>query len=346
MTARSRDWNKQFLGDQGAGGSVGYVTAPAAGDAAAGKFLKADGTWAIPSGGGGGTPGGSNQQIQFNDGGVFGGSSGFRFDRALIAASLGPGSSVPGTTTGTVDSQIFNALSLLPPQTALPNTLLTTAYFPDVPTGVVSNLAVGTLADYVGGIDAVNIWGTYSEATTTTKPTSLGALIGLIGEADWYGSGNALFIAGIDGEAFNNGTGGVDSSSQLAGGSFTADNLGSGIVANAFAIITYDTGGTGPATNFTSIQVQSQSNPTIVNKTGLEIQDVAGATTNSAIKTGLGKVQFGDFFTTHANAAPADALLSAGEIAFWFDKTNGASKLMLKAKQADGTVKTAQVALA
>jgi hypothetical protein len=37
-----------FLGDTGFGGYIGAVPAPAAGDAAAGKFLRADGTWAVP----------------------------------------------------------------------------------------------------------------------------------------------------------------------------------------------------------------------------------------------------------------------------------------------------------
>ena len=41
-----------FVGDGGAGGTAGIVPAPGAGDAAAGKFLKADGTWTAPSGGG------------------------------------------------------------------------------------------------------------------------------------------------------------------------------------------------------------------------------------------------------------------------------------------------------
>jgi hypothetical protein len=40
-----------MVGDTGAGGVKGLVPAPVAGDAAAGKFLKADGTWASPSGG-------------------------------------------------------------------------------------------------------------------------------------------------------------------------------------------------------------------------------------------------------------------------------------------------------
>jgi hypothetical protein len=39
-----------FTGDSGSGGAKGAVPAPAAGDAAAGKFLKADGTWTAPGG--------------------------------------------------------------------------------------------------------------------------------------------------------------------------------------------------------------------------------------------------------------------------------------------------------
>ena len=46
-----------MVGDSGSGGTKGLVPAPSAGDAAASKFLKADGTWAAPSGGGtGGNP--------------------------------------------------------------------------------------------------------------------------------------------------------------------------------------------------------------------------------------------------------------------------------------------------
>lgn len=52
------------------------------------------------------------------------------------------------------------------------------------------------------------------------------------------------------------------------------------------------------------------------------------------------------YWITSKNAAPADADLLAGECSFWFDKTNGAAKLMVKGKQADGTVRTASVAMA
>lgn len=41
-----------FTGDSGSGGAKGVVPAPAAGDAAAGKYLKADGSWTAPASGG------------------------------------------------------------------------------------------------------------------------------------------------------------------------------------------------------------------------------------------------------------------------------------------------------
>jgi len=41
-----------FVGDTGSGGTKGLTPAPSSGDSASGKFLKADGTWAIPSGSG------------------------------------------------------------------------------------------------------------------------------------------------------------------------------------------------------------------------------------------------------------------------------------------------------
>jgi hypothetical protein len=41
-----------FVGDTGSGGTKGLVPAPTAGDAAANKYLKSDGTWAAPAGAG------------------------------------------------------------------------------------------------------------------------------------------------------------------------------------------------------------------------------------------------------------------------------------------------------
>jgi hypothetical protein len=54
-------------------------------------------------------------------------------------------------------------------------------------------------------------------------------------------------------------------------------------------------------------------------------------------------VTIGGYLITTKNAAPADADLAAGRAAIWFDKTNGTAALNIKAKQADGTVKTATI---
>lgn len=52
------------------------------------------------------------------------------------------------------------------------------------------------------------------------------------------------------------------------------------------------------------------------------------------------------YFMTKKTVVPADADLTNGELALWLDPTNGAAKLMIKAKQTDGTVRTGSVALA
>lgn len=80
------------IGDAGAGGTKGLVPAPAAGDTAAGKFLKADGTFAVP--GAGGSPGGSDTHVQFNDSSAFGGDAELTWNKTtniLIAQNVNPG---------------------------------------------------------------------------------------------------------------------------------------------------------------------------------------------------------------------------------------------------------------
>jgi hypothetical protein len=58
------------------------------------------------------------------------------------------------------------------------------------------------------------------------------------------------------------------------------------------------------------------------------------------------RFNFEGVFITKIHTAPADASLDAGDCAFWFDQTDGAAKLMVKAKTANGTVATAAIALA
>jgi hypothetical protein len=66
------------------------------------NFLRGDGTWAIPAGAGGGTPGGATTQVQFNDGGVFNGTSGLAFNKATNVLTVGTSISIgAGTISAT-----------------------------------------------------------------------------------------------------------------------------------------------------------------------------------------------------------------------------------------------------
>jgi CRISPR/Cas system-associated exonuclease Cas4 (RecB family) len=51
-------------------------------------FLRGDGTWATPSGGEASTPGGSDTQVQFNDGGAFGGDAGLTYNKTTDALTI------------------------------------------------------------------------------------------------------------------------------------------------------------------------------------------------------------------------------------------------------------------
>jgi hypothetical protein len=59
----------------------------------------------------------------------------------------------------------------------------------------------------------------------------------------------------------------------------------------------------------------------------------------------LSSISENGYYMTRKIAAPADAELATGELALWFDATAGAAKLMIKAKNASGTVVTGNVAL-
>lgn len=53
-------------------GQSGFVPASGGGTT---NFLRADGTWAAPSGGGGGSPGGNSGEVQYNNAGAFAGAA-------------------------------------------------------------------------------------------------------------------------------------------------------------------------------------------------------------------------------------------------------------------------------
>lgn len=98
------------IGDTGAGGTKGLVPAPGVGDAIAGKFLKADGSWAIPTGGVGAS--GSNASttgtMSAGSPALSGASAidfvtgqGIRVNHAGAAYAIGQASGLTVTPTGT-----------------------------------------------------------------------------------------------------------------------------------------------------------------------------------------------------------------------------------------------------
>lgn len=72
--------------------------------------------------------------------------------------------------------------------------------------------------------------------------------------------------------------------------------------------------------------------------------DLLKWTSNNGATT-YGRIDKDGYFITSKTAAPADGDLSAGELAIWFDPTNGAAKVKFKAKETGGTVRTGEVAL-
>lgn len=86
----------QLVGDSGSGGTSGIVPAPDVGDAAAGKYLAADGTWATPAGSGNvAGPGTSTDNALA----LFDGVNGQTLQDSTITSADGASLVIPGTIT-------------------------------------------------------------------------------------------------------------------------------------------------------------------------------------------------------------------------------------------------------
>jgi hypothetical protein len=166
-----------FTGDSGTGGKIGYVPAPAAGDAAAAKFLKADATWAAPTA----APAGATTQVQYNNAGAMAGDDEFTYDSTgaitLGKATGGTGKVLlKGTTSGTVTLSTADAAGTwtmkLPTSGGTNTHVLTTDG-----TGVTSWTAPGTTANLVIGTSTI---------TSGTTTRVLYDLAGVVQEATGF----------------------------------------------------------------------------------------------------------------------------------------------------------------
>jgi hypothetical protein len=149
------------------GGNINSVGGTFTGNVAFGNifvggYYYANGV-AFTGGGGGGTPGGANTQIQFNDNGVFGGSAGLTFNKTTNAVAT------TGTLSATGNISGGNIIG-----TGLSGTLLTASQTNITSVGTLTSLSVtGNVAG--GNVSGTNLTGTLTTGAQTNI-TSVGTL--------------------------------------------------------------------------------------------------------------------------------------------------------------------------
>lgn len=101
------------------------------------------------------------------------------------------------------------------------------------------------------------------------------------------------------------------------------------------------------ATNTTvAVTAPSNGNRVMVLKQATGTQFFSVLEAQDSANNVLSKIDKNGYFMTRKKAAPADADVATSELALWFDDTSGAAKVMFKAKDSGGIVRTGSVALA
>ncbi len=164
-----------FVGDSGSGGTKGLVPAPASGDAAALKFLKADGTWAAPAGAGDVVGPGSA-----HDGGLvlFNGTTGKLIKESTItqhnvitSGATGTLSSVaPGTARNVLISDATDWTSRAIVNADLSSIGVATSFTPTI-AGFGTVSAVNCFWQQIG--KAVHIYGSFRAGTVASSTASI-----------------------------------------------------------------------------------------------------------------------------------------------------------------------------
>jgi hypothetical protein len=231
-------------------GATSFITTPTI----ASTYLQWTGsafTWASASGGG--TPGGANTQVQYNNSGSFGGISSLTYNGTTVSASnlTITGGSVNGSPVGNANAStgVFTTLSTGGGTSASsPGLTSTTSNFYITPLAPTGNNNAGTLTISAatapglgnGGSVVVNAGsstsgapGNISLTATNSNSVSNGGAINLTAGNGWSGGGGSQFggnitlTAGTDGGGGGYGgnvtlvagttTGGVNGSIQLQG---------------------------------------------------------------------------------------------------------------------------------
>ena len=185
-----------------------------------GQFLKTNGagglSWATPGGGGGGTPGGANSEVQFNDGGSFGASSAFTFDKSTntlttsnIAATIRTAAQPNITSVGNLTSLIVTG-NITSGNANLGNAVIANffigsgANLTNINGGNVGQVANATYAADAGNANVAN---TANTVTVNAQPniTSVGTLTSLTvtGNTTLGNIGNVRITGGALGQVIS-----------------------------------------------------------------------------------------------------------------------------------------------
>ena len=258
-----------------------------------GYFLQTDGTgnldWAAGGGGGNGSPGGSNTQIQYNDNGVFGGNAGFTFNevsgnvnvpKLIVAGNISTTNDVLAGNagiTGSLSAGTLSAGNLNITGNTLTQNMTSNANVIGVNFTANGNIGVSGNANITGNVSANNA--TFSNLTLNSNVVHLGADAGSnsgpFSIAVGAGAGNnnqgfgAIAIgvgAGVAGNGQYSIAIGADAGLGVQGNSAIAIGTGAGLIGQSDYVIAIgaNSGYDGP--------LNAQANNTIVlNATGANL---------------------------------------------------------------------------
>jgi hypothetical protein len=235
-----------FVGDAGAGGTKGLVPAPATGDAAAGKFLAANGSWLLPS------------VAQYNPASVA--ITGGTISGTAVGNLPAPSGSGDAATKGYADALLVNSsLSGIPtaPTAAASNSstqLATTAYVKSQ--GYISGNQTVTLSGPITGSGATSIATSIASGAVTGANLATGAALTNLGYTPLNPANNLSDLSSASAARTSLGLGNsavaVIPNANLLGGNgsgFTSVVVGTGLNLTGGTLSATSAGGnvTGPA---------------------------------------------------------------------------------------------------